>query len=127
MLFGLQSLKTEVDPTGGGGSTTITQNRTVLTTTVGDNPWNIFTSNVAALYYFDSVLVAGRAAALRAQPPLHVLSASEEAFPMTSSRATLAALLALALVACGDGGSTDPGTGSPGAEQLRVQRPGPAR
>jgi hypothetical protein len=21
-------------------------------TTVGDNPWNIFTSNVAALYYF---------------------------------------------------------------------------
>jgi len=23
-----------------------------LATTVGDNPWNIFTSNVAALYYF---------------------------------------------------------------------------
>jgi hypothetical protein len=23
-----------------------------LGTTVGDNPWNIFTSNVAALYYF---------------------------------------------------------------------------
>ena len=23
-----------------------------LTTSVGDNPWNIFTSNVAALYYF---------------------------------------------------------------------------
>jgi hypothetical protein len=52
VLFGLQSLKTEVDPAGGGGSTTVTQNRTVLTTTVGDNPWNIFTSNVAALYYF---------------------------------------------------------------------------
>jgi hypothetical protein len=52
VLFGLQSLKTEVDPAGGGGSTTVTQNRTVLSTTVGDNPWNIFTSNVAALYYF---------------------------------------------------------------------------
>jgi hypothetical protein len=32
-------------------STTITQ--TALGTSVGDNPWNIFTGNVAALYYFD--------------------------------------------------------------------------
>jgi hypothetical protein len=24
-----------------------------ITTTVGDNPWNIFAANVAALYYFD--------------------------------------------------------------------------
>lgn len=34
------------DP-GDGGSSAFT-----LATTVGDNPWNIFTSNVAALYYF---------------------------------------------------------------------------
>jgi hypothetical protein len=26
--------------------------RTAIRTTVGDNPWNIFTSNVAAMYYF---------------------------------------------------------------------------
>lgn len=29
------------------------QSRTSLGTSVGDNPWNIFTGNVAALYYFD--------------------------------------------------------------------------
>lgn len=34
------------DP-GDGGSSAFS-----LATTVGDNPWNIFTSNVAALYYF---------------------------------------------------------------------------
>lgn len=33
------------------GSTT-KFNQTALATSVGDNPWNIFTSNVAALYYF---------------------------------------------------------------------------
>jgi hypothetical protein len=49
-LFALQSLKTDVDV--GPTTVTATQNATVLTTTVGDNPWNIFTSNVAALYYF---------------------------------------------------------------------------
>ena len=32
-------------------STTVSQTR--LGTSVGDNPWNIFTGNVAALYYFD--------------------------------------------------------------------------
>ncbi len=48
LLFGIQSLKAEDD----NADTTATQNRTFLTTTVGDNPWNIFTSNVAALYYF---------------------------------------------------------------------------
>lgn len=31
----------------------IVQSRTALGTSVGDNPWNIFTGNVAALYYFD--------------------------------------------------------------------------
>lgn len=44
---------------------------------------------------------------------------------MTSSRATLAALLALALVACGDGGSTGPGTGFPGSEQPGFNDQGP--
>jgi hypothetical protein len=48
LLFGLQSTKTDDDV----ADSTLTQNRTFLTTTVGDNPWNIFTSNVAALYYF---------------------------------------------------------------------------
>jgi hypothetical protein len=52
-LFGVQSLKSDYDtPPGGPADTTFTQNQTVVTTTVGDNPWNIFTSNVAALYYF---------------------------------------------------------------------------
>lgn len=37
---------TSVDPTDAGTS------NFSLATTVGDNPWNIFTSNVAALYYF---------------------------------------------------------------------------
>jgi hypothetical protein len=47
-LLAIQSLKTDNDLT----DVTNTQNQTVVTTTVGDNPWNIFTSNVAALYYF---------------------------------------------------------------------------
>jgi hypothetical protein len=33
------------------GSQTVSQTR--IGTSVGDNPWNIFTGNVAALYYFD--------------------------------------------------------------------------
>jgi hypothetical protein len=37
---------TSADPGDGGTS------RFTFATTVGDNPWNIFTSNVAALYYF---------------------------------------------------------------------------
>jgi len=47
-LFAIRSLKTDNDVT----DVTNTENSTVVTTTVGDNPWNIFTSNVAALYYF---------------------------------------------------------------------------
>ena len=47
-LLAIQSLKTDNDNL----NQTDTANRTVVTTTVGDNPWNIFTSNVAALYYF---------------------------------------------------------------------------
>jgi hypothetical protein len=33
--------------------TSVATGRTALGTSVGDNPWNIFTGNVAALYYFD--------------------------------------------------------------------------
>ncbi|HYP75995.1 MAG TPA: hypothetical protein VER12_08575 [Polyangiaceae bacterium] len=38
-------------PAGGGASAS--RNTTSLGTSVGNNPWNIFTSNIAALYYFD--------------------------------------------------------------------------
>lgn len=31
----------------------IVQSQTAFGTSVGDNPWNIFTGNIAALYYFD--------------------------------------------------------------------------
>jgi hypothetical protein len=44
----IQSLKTDNDIT----DVTNTENHTTVTTTVGNNPWDIFTSNVAALYYF---------------------------------------------------------------------------
>ena len=48
--FDLESTKT--DDNVANADTTYTTNRTRFTTTVNDNPWNIFTSNVAALYYF---------------------------------------------------------------------------
>jgi hypothetical protein len=51
LLFALDSAKTSVDPEV-GETTETTGSRTTFTTTVGSNPWNIFTSNVAALYYF---------------------------------------------------------------------------
>jgi hypothetical protein len=35
-----------------GASTSFEDKSTIIGTTVYDNPWNIFTSNVAALYYF---------------------------------------------------------------------------
>jgi len=37
-------------PPGGGAATS--RNTTSFGTSVGNNPWNIFTSNIAALYYF---------------------------------------------------------------------------
>jgi len=37
-------------PDGGGAATS--RSTTSLGTSVGNNPWNIFTSNIAALYYF---------------------------------------------------------------------------
>jgi hypothetical protein len=39
-------------PQGAGARSEAKQSQTVIGTTVGNNPWNIFTSNVAALYYF---------------------------------------------------------------------------
>ncbi len=46
VLFRMESRKAEQ------GDNEFSQSSTVITTTVGDNPWNIFTSNVSALYYF---------------------------------------------------------------------------
>lgn len=40
----------KITPQGGGAATSV--NTTSLGTSVGNNPWNIFTSNIAALYYF---------------------------------------------------------------------------
>lgn len=41
----------KITPAGGGAATSV--GTTSLGTSVGNNPWNIFTSNIAALYYFD--------------------------------------------------------------------------
>ncbi len=43
--------RVKATPAAGGDATV--QSRTSLGTSVGDNPWNIFTGNIAALYYFD--------------------------------------------------------------------------
>lgn len=40
----------KITPPGGGAATS--RNTTAFGTSVGNNPWNIFTSNIAALYYF---------------------------------------------------------------------------
>lgn len=40
----------KLTPPGGGAATSL--NTTSFGTSVGNNPWNIFTSNIAALYYF---------------------------------------------------------------------------
>jgi len=40
----------KITPPGAGVATSV--NTTSLGTSVGNNPWNIFTSNIAALYYF---------------------------------------------------------------------------
>jgi hypothetical protein len=53
LQFAMDSGSTETDPAGAGPPPDrIERSRTALQTTVGSNPWNIFTSNVAALYYF---------------------------------------------------------------------------
>lgn len=49
VLFAMENrtAKAETNP-----EVEIKSSRTSIGTTVGDNPWNIFTSNVAAMYYF---------------------------------------------------------------------------
>lgn len=51
VLFTTQSATTTYTPPA-GASTDFEDKTTQVSTTVYDNPWNIFTSNVAALYYF---------------------------------------------------------------------------
>jgi len=43
--------RAKITPPGGGAATSASI--TSLGTSVGNNPWNIFTSNIAALYYFN--------------------------------------------------------------------------
>jgi hypothetical protein len=50
-LQGSVGVRMNIDSTSGDPGDTGTSNFS-FATTVGDNPWNIFTSNVAALYYF---------------------------------------------------------------------------
>ncbi len=50
LLYRLERAKVEVSQ--GGVTAEHTETSGNFTTTVYDNPWNIFTSNVAALYYF---------------------------------------------------------------------------
>jgi hypothetical protein len=57
LAFASDSEKTVTDaftPVGGATApgTTAKASQSALATSVGDNPWNIFTSNVAAFYYF---------------------------------------------------------------------------
>lgn len=53
LQFALDSGSSDFDPPEPGADPdSIERSRTALQTTVGSNPWNIFTSNVAALYYF---------------------------------------------------------------------------
>lgn len=49
LLFAMESRKATVDSTP---EQSAKHSTTTIGTTVGDNPWNIFTSNVAAMYYF---------------------------------------------------------------------------
>jgi hypothetical protein len=52
LAFALDSTSASVDPTGPIGEGKQSRSTWTLGTSVQDNPWNIFTSNVAALYYF---------------------------------------------------------------------------
>ncbi len=52
-LQGSVGLRLNMDSTSyEAGMVNASTSSTTISTTVGDNPWNIFTSNVAALYYF---------------------------------------------------------------------------
>ncbi len=48
LRFNMDSAKQEV------GNASATESANSISTGVGDNPWNIFTANIAALYYFDN-------------------------------------------------------------------------
>ncbi len=52
LLYQMQSVKDDQKPFGGVGEIKTSHSTWRFATTVNDNPWNIFTSNVAALYYF---------------------------------------------------------------------------
>jgi hypothetical protein len=53
LQFAMDNGSTDFTPAGGAAPPdSIERSRTAFQTTVGSNPWNIFTSNVAALYYF---------------------------------------------------------------------------
>ena len=49
VLFAYDNASTDID---GGAPASVSGSRTAFQTTVESNPWNIFTTNVAALYYF---------------------------------------------------------------------------
>ena len=55
-LVGSVGLRADINQTKtetrvGNNTTTVKDSRTVIQTTVGDNPWNIFVGNVSAFYY----------------------------------------------------------------------------
>lgn len=52
LLYQMQSIKDTQKAFQGAGEASSKHSTWHFATTVGDNPWNIFTSNVAALYYF---------------------------------------------------------------------------
>ena len=52
LLFRMDSYKTKAKSDEGDDLGTEKRSTTRLATTVNDSPWNIFTANVAALYYF---------------------------------------------------------------------------
>jgi len=51
LAFAVESFKNTTKAPAGETSTSVS--RTSLGTSVGNNPWDIFTGNIAALYYFD--------------------------------------------------------------------------
>lgn len=52
LLYQMQQVKVDQHAFGGQAEQSYTHSTWHFATTVNDNPWNIFTSNVAALYYF---------------------------------------------------------------------------
>ena len=51
-LFAIDSASTDIDDADPATPASVSGSRTAFQTTVESNPWNIFTTNVAALYYF---------------------------------------------------------------------------